>query len=377
MKLSVQERKGTFKLICVLASLFFGITARFAVSQRGYNFDFESYQLVVAADEQGLTPWQTNRYNYGPIWFYILEIFDWTSQKTGVGFRHQIVLFLTFADICISFFVYKTRGTIFACLFFLNPISIIISGYHNQFDNFSIVLMCFAVSILETSRFDQFRQRDFLAIFLMGVSLATKHIFFLFIPWVALRQEKPIKKVIFLISPYLIFIVSLAPFVGSSWDAIFSNVILYRSEANRPFWNLIGVELAGDFVGVTSMFVIVMCIVGLMTKKVALLQTIYLYCLVLVAFSPAIMNQYLAIAAIGAIGLFNAGFVPYFVYSTYWLFKNENGLQVSRFEISWFDYLTKFEFQLFPVLLLLGLVWHFMKANLFCKKLLSSFLRFK
>jgi hypothetical protein len=377
VKLSVQERKRTFKLICVLASLFFGITARFAVSQRGYNFDFESYQLVVAADEQGLTPWQTNRYNYGPIWFYILEIFDWTSQKTGVGFRHQIVLFLTFADICISFFVYKTRGTIFACLFFLNPISIIISGYHNQFDNFSIVLMCFAVSILETSRFDKFRQRDFLAIFLMGVSLATKHIFFLFIPWVALRQEKPIKKVIFLISPYLIFIVSLAPFVGSSWDAIFSNVILYRSEANRPFWNLIGVELAGDFVGVTSMFVIVMCIVGLMTKKVALLQTIYLYCLVLVAFSPAIMNQYLAIAAIGAIGLFNAGFVPYFVYSTYWLFKNENGLQVSRFEISWFDYLTKFEFQLFPVLLLLGLVWHFMKANLFCKKLLSSFLRFK
>jgi hypothetical protein len=360
-----------------LASLFFGITARFAVSQRGYNFDFESYQLVVAADEQGLTPWQTNRYNYGPIWFYILEIFDWTSQETGVGFRHQIVLFLTFADICISFFVYKTRGTIFACLFFLNPISIIISGYHNQFDNFSIVLMCFAVSILETSRFDQFRQRDFLAIFLMGVSLATKHIFFLFIPWVALRQEKPIKKVLFLISPYLIFIVSLAPFVGSSWDAIFSNVILYRSEANRPFWNLIGVELAGDFIGVTSMFVIVMCIVGLMTKKVALLQTIYLYCLVLVAFSPAIMNQYLAIAAIGAIGLFNAGFVPYFVYSTYWLFKNENGLHVSRFEISWFDYLTKFEFQLFPVLLLLGLVWHFMKANLLCKKLLSSFLRFK
>jgi hypothetical protein len=377
VKLSVQERKRTFKLICVLASLFFGITARFAVSQRGYNFDFESYQLVVAADEQGLTPWQTNRYNYGPIWFYILEIFDWTSQETGVGFRHQIVLFLTFADICISFFVYKTRGTIFACLFFLNPISIIISGYHNQFDNFSIVLMCFAVSILETSRFDKFRQRDFLAIFLMGVSLATKHIFFLFIPWVALRQEKPIKKVIFLISPYLIFIVSLAPFVGSSWDAIFSNVILYRSEANRPFWNLIGVELAGDFVGVTSMFVIVMCIVGLMTKKVALLQTIYLYCLVLVAFSPAIMNQYLAIAAIGAIGLFNAGFVPYFVYSTYWLFKNENGLHVSRFEISWFDYLTKFEFQLFPVLLLLGLVWHFMKANLLCKKLLSSFLRFK
>jgi hypothetical protein len=377
VKLSVQERKRTFKLICVLASLFFGITARFSVSQRGYNFDFESYQLVVAADEQGLTPWQTNRYNYGPIWFYILEIFDWTSQETGVGFRHQIVLFLTFADICISFFVYKTRGTIFACLFFLNPISIIISGYHNQFDNFSIVLMCFAVSILETSRFDKFRQRDFLAIFLMGVSLATKHIFFLFIPWVALRQEKPIKKVIFLISPYLIFIVSLAPFVGSSWDAIFSNVILYRSEANRPFWNLIGVELAGDFVGVTSMFVIVMCIVGLMTKKVALLQTIYLYCLVLVAFSPAIMNQYLAIAAIGAIGLFNAGFVPYFVYSTYWLFKNENGLHVSRFEISWFDYLTKFEFQLFPVLLLLGLVWHFMKANLLCKKLLSSFLRFK
>ena len=76
VKLLFQERRGTFKLICILMSLFFGTTARLAVSQRGYNFDFESYQLVVAADEQGLTPWQTNRYNYGPIWFYILEIFD-------------------------------------------------------------------------------------------------------------------------------------------------------------------------------------------------------------------------------------------------------------------------------------------------------------
>ena len=367
VKLLFQERRGTFKLICILMSLFFGTTARLAVSQRGYNFDFESYQLVVAADEQGLTPWQTNRYNYGPIWFYILEIFDWTSQKIGVSFRYQIVLFLTFADICISFFLYKVRGTIFACLFFLNPISIIISGYHNQFDNVAIVLMCFAVSILETSRFDQFRQRDLIAIFLMGASLATKHVFFLFIPWVALRQEKPSKKVIFLISPYLIFFISLAPFVGSSWDAIFSNVILYKSEANRPLWNLIGIDLAGDSSGVTFIFVIVMCIAGLMTKKVALPQTLYLYCLFLVAFSPAIMNQYLAIAAIGAIGLFNVGFIPYFVYSTYWLLKNGNGLQISRFEISWFDYLTKFEFQPFPVLLLFGLVWFFLRVNSFDK----------
>ena len=148
---------------------------------------------------------------------------------------------------------------------------------------------------------------------------------------------------------------------------IFSNVILYRSEANRPFWNLIGIDLAGDSSGITFIFVIVMCIAGLMTKKVALPQTLYLYCLFLVAFSPAIMNQYLAIAAFGAIGLFNVGFIPYFVYSTYWLLKNENGLQISRFEISWFDYLTKFEFQSFPVLLLFGLVWFFLKVNFFDK----------
>jgi len=118
VKLLVQERRGTFQLICILMSLLFGTIARLAVSQRGYNFDFESYQLVVAADEQGLTPWQTNRYNYGPIWFYILEIFDWTSQKTGVGFRHQIVLFLTFADICISFLSIKLEALFLHAYFF-------------------------------------------------------------------------------------------------------------------------------------------------------------------------------------------------------------------------------------------------------------------
>jgi len=110
--------QGDFQIDLCLGITFFGITARFAVSQRGYNFDFESYQLVVAADEQGLTPWQTNRYNYGPIWFYILEIFDWTSQKTGVGFRHQIVLFLTFADICISFLSIKLEALFLHAYFF-------------------------------------------------------------------------------------------------------------------------------------------------------------------------------------------------------------------------------------------------------------------
>ena len=104
----------------VFSVVVLGIVGRFVFFGRGYNYDFESYKIIVAANRQGITPWLTNRYNYGPIWWYLLRLFDWTHTQTGIGIRYQIVGLLTIADLSIAYFVYRLKGLIFGALFFIS-----------------------------------------------------------------------------------------------------------------------------------------------------------------------------------------------------------------------------------------------------------------
>jgi hypothetical protein len=102
---SIHPTAWTISPLIIVICVLIGILARFAVMSRGHNYDFDSYQIVVSAKHEGLTPWQTNRYNYGPIWSYFLSLFDWIATRTGIEFRLQIVGLLTIADLVIAFFL--------------------------------------------------------------------------------------------------------------------------------------------------------------------------------------------------------------------------------------------------------------------------------
>jgi hypothetical protein len=105
----------------------------------GYNYDFESHLIVGKIVSSGGNVYaETSRYNYGPIFSLCLGLFYYLSSFLGnpsFAYRMFIVCFLTCFDIALSFLLYKKyKSMSIAALFFLNPVSIIITGYHNQFD---------------------------------------------------------------------------------------------------------------------------------------------------------------------------------------------------------------------------------------------------
>ena len=98
--------------------LLLGITLRLILPLRGFNYDIESWKIAADIMAQGGNVYgQTGRYNYGPIWFYILHGLD---QYFGSGFgeliafRWKVAIFLTGVDIAIYIFLLRLYGLVVA-----------------------------------------------------------------------------------------------------------------------------------------------------------------------------------------------------------------------------------------------------------------------
>lgn len=365
-----------FKIFALASA---GIGFRIAASKVGHNYDFESYKLVVESSKNGLSPWQTGRYNYGPLWAQMLYLFDWVSSNLRIDFRLQIVLFLSLADFVIALFIAKKKGWQFGWAFFLNPVSILISGYHNQFDNVAIALVCLAVMKTEEHSSRKFGFDDFVPLVLLGLSLGTKHIFLVFVFWIAVKQRGFTKKIYYALLPLVIFFGLFVPYFDSSRDAIWKTVVAYRSFDNAPIWSLIGVENGIGGFSVMMIFVTILTTVGLVTRAQDLRSSLFLYTILIVALAPAIANQYLAISLVGIFGLFNTTFLLYIIYSTYWLVMNVDGFALrTRLNDGFLqvvanqrilDFMDQTGYQPMTVLLIIGVSLELYRGQLVAKKI--------
>jgi len=179
--------------IAIALVLFVGISARIAVASFGHNFDFKSYLNVINVIEKGRNVYATKvRYNYGPVWFNILFFLDSCTasfDNNQLAFAYAISLLLTLVDIGIFFVINKEIGFIPAVLFFLNPISIIITGFHRQFDNLAILIGMLAVLYLGDNMEISFSRKKVWGLILLGFSLMTKHVLLAFPFWLAVKQR--------------------------------------------------------------------------------------------------------------------------------------------------------------------------------------------
>lgn len=290
----MQQRNS--KLLMVLI-LIVGIVARIAVSLHGYNYDVESYWLVgQIADNGGNAYAETHRYNYGPVWFGVLTtLYKATTSFPDhfVAYRISIALFLTAVDVGIALLLWKKFGKKVATLFFLNPISIIITGYHSQFDNLAILFGFASVLMLAKSEADQ--KRTWAGWAMLGLSLMTKHILFALPIWLAIKQKVLWKKIAVMIVPFGLFAVSFVPFWEAGSRGIIDNVLLYRSMNNAPFWTTVAPGVLQNNLPVFLLFIASLIVAGFAVRKVGIIKTFLIYLACLVLFSSSIANQYLAI----------------------------------------------------------------------------------
>jgi hypothetical protein len=278
-----------------------GVVARGLVATRGYNYDIESYRIVADILAAGGNVYRgTERYNYGPVWFNILGLLDALPAAHAdptLALRWKVSGLLTLVDLAIALVLRRNFGALAAVLFMLNPVSIIITGYHGQFDNLAILFGLLGVLSLQRDAARQGRGW-WLGLGFVGLSLATKHILFMFPVWLAIGEPSWRRKLLALLLPYAIFALGFLPYLREGRSGIVEHVLLYRSFNNAPLW--LGTLPASlvSLVPPIMLFFGSLFVAGWAWRERGAIERYVLYLVALVVFSSALANQYLAICMV-------------------------------------------------------------------------------
>lgn len=302
------------KTLVVTAVVAVGVLSRVWAQTLPFNYDFISYLLVSDAVLAGESPYETNRYNYGPVWFLILGGLRRMFADPD-SFRLALTLTLTAVDLGIAAVLWSRRLPVAALVFLLAPTTISISGNHHQFDNLAVLLAILAAILVGKSRDEDARDRTtsfVIALGLLSLSLAVKHVFIVFPLWIAL-QERGMRRWAVAVAPPAVWLLALLPSFLRSPQAVLDNVFLYTSFNNAPLANLLLPTPLVDYLELKSLLVVVFLIAvtsaGVIYRRLPPLDSALVYTVVMLLFSSAVADQYLAIPVAAAAVYLNAGFL--------------------------------------------------------------------
>ena len=388
---SILNKKAEIKVsppMGIAVVILLGVFLRLILPLRGHNFDMDSWQVVADIMAQGGNVYfETYRYKYGPIWFHILHLLDFLpsfSANQVQSLHWKITAFLTLVDIGIFVFLFRHYSLIVATLFFLNPISIIITGYHGQFDNLAVLMGFIAVLFLQKSAKNS---DQFLGLFIMGLSLCVKHILFLFPLWLAFKEKNWSRKIVVIVVPYTIFLCSFLPYLNGGQSTpiygideggisyvigqtgLIENVFLYQSFNNAPFWSIFTPESVLKIIPAILPFLLTLFVLGYIWRHKNYIDSVNLYFISLVVFSSAVTNQYLVICTPSIATQWNWFYALYTAFSTVQLAADWPGLHIGFIQkiLGWEGKLGRSEllYGFAIASLFLGLIWHsFRKGGL-------------
>jgi hypothetical protein len=192
----------------------------------GAAYDMESYHRVcqALAEGQGLygNPELIGRYPYGPLWALFLFAVRWSLGLVGIPESFAFKIPALSADLGLGFLIYMILSRLspepgwlarpfWAALgWILNPVALLISAGHGQFDSLALFFVLAALWYLD---FSEHPGSDFASALSLGfaVALKTWPLFFLpfFIRCLPARAERWRYALICLAFPFLL----LLPFV--------------------------------------------------------------------------------------------------------------------------------------------------------------------
>ena len=308
---SLSER-SLVTLFVALAVLSTG--AKVALAGLGHNIDLESWVLLGELVLDGKIVYaETERSNWGPIWSYFCAgtryaQLHFLGTASLEDFHRLVALFLSFVDVVIAFLLVRCRSFVAGALFLLNPVSLLITGFHSQFENVAIVfgfgacLLLDKDSALHPLRFG-------LAMTMLGLSLVAKHVL-IFLPlWFFFRPHQSRLRRVFSLIPFGVFAVSFLPFIHDerALEGIFDHVLYYDSVHLDGFFPYLvnaaiplpTIEALFSRMPVFSGFQFVwfaaMMATGFTVRHKSYQEQLFIYLVAMVVFASAIANQYLVI----------------------------------------------------------------------------------
>jgi hypothetical protein len=326
LKLFFQNRWAIFGVVVL------GVAARMGFAVWGHNYDMDSDFVVAEIVRHGGNVYaETTRYNYGPVWFQIIHVLDWLAGHHQSVLRYLIAGLLTAVDAGIFLILCRQAGRLASVLFFLNPVSILITGFHSQFDNLAIALGLLAVLQMGDDFERPVDRRKFAGLLLLGLSLATKHMLFAFPLWLAVKQRGFLQKILIVLVPTVVFLAGFLPYWSGGHAGIIENVFRYRSADTALFHNFFVPGGIQYFFSSQAVWFTLLLIFALVCRRRNSFESLLLYTGVLVATSPATANQYLAIPVALTAVFASPLFFLYTAVGTYHLSVDVNGPHLLKY----------------------------------------------
>jgi hypothetical protein len=301
----------------LVAAMLFSVVAKVLLALPGHNYDMESWRIVsnILGKGQSIYADSTGRYNYGPIWAWIVSGFGHLAPRAGSEIFHLwIAAFLATVDVTIAWLIARTYSFAAALVFLLCPIGFMISGFHSQFDNLAVLTGLLAWLPIRAGK--PRMRAVLLSAALLGVSLSIKHLLILFPLW--LLFWKPLgrlrSRVFYAVIAYAMFFGSFLPWWndGVSRAAIRQHVFGYNSSygiswlgymaallAPIPSWDAF-LHWIPTVKGFEALWIASMAAAGAILARRGRSELYLLYLLLLYASSPAVASQYVAIPVLAA-----------------------------------------------------------------------------
>jgi hypothetical protein len=191
-------------------------------------------------------------------------------------------------------------------------------------------LLGLLAAVLVGDEFDgPLNRRKLLGLFVLGLSLATKHLFFAFPFWLAVKQRGIGRKIGIVLLPVGVFLLTFVPYWSEGRAGILNNVFHYHSFNNDYFYNLF-VPLGLQFMfSSRAIWFFLLAFFAFVWRRKNTVESLLLYTAVLVTASPAVVNQYLAIPVPFVATHFNVFTLLYTAFGTLHLLVDVNGLHLA------------------------------------------------
>lgn len=281
------------------------------------NFDQESYEIVIDIMRRGGNVYaETARYNYSPIWSWILLGLSYVSLPLHISVRG----FLTLVDLVNAILLARlTKFDKRYLLYWLNPAAILIVGFHGQFETLSLLPLLAALCLSKSAKSEWL---------FATASLIVKHIT---LPGVWLiftyRSSPKIKGLIYLAASIAVFALTFLPYWRTGSDGIISNVLLY---ASIPGYFGLSSILPRQYV--YAIFACVMILLPWLLRDLGVprLEAFALIFLAFIVFTPGVGWQYFLLVLLTGLVLPLWGYIAFSLSATAWILgQSVDGLGLS------------------------------------------------
>lgn len=227
MKLARDAYKPVF--VCAsLVALALGLRLAVMLVTNGAAYDLTSYHIQAQSVFEHRNIYLfTDRYPYPPVWIWLVSLAQWAGHVTNLPFAWFVKAPGIAGDCLIVALLWRRAGSWAALFYACNPVSLLITAGHGQFDGLVMALVIVAWVMVTGTQ----RHAYYWGALALGGAIALKGYPLLFLPPLILAAQSPRQRVIVAGLAALPLLVALVVYGGLfGWTReMFLHVLGYSS----------------------------------------------------------------------------------------------------------------------------------------------------